>query len=142
MGIVKTEATNQRKLTPAAHLDWADAVTVHPYLGSDALEPFLRRCRDEGRGLFVLVRTSNPSAAELQDLATGGERLCERVARLVDAWGKELGPSDGYSPVGAVVGATRTDDLAALRALMPRAWLLMPGLGAQGGRADAGGVQP
>ena len=116
------------------HLQLADAVTLHPYLGSDSLAPFLRACRERGKGIFVLVRTSNPSAVEFQDLETSQGRLATVVARAVDAWGKEtVGPS-GYSLVGAVVGATWADELAALRRAMPHAWLLLPGVGAQGGR--------
>ena len=118
----------------AVHLDLADAVTVNPYLGSDAVEPFLVRCRSEGKGLFVLVRTSNPSAGELQDLETAAGRLCDVVARRVHAWGAGLGEANGYAPVGAVVGATAPGDVARLRGLMPRAWLLLPGVGAQGAR--------
>jgi orotidine-5'-phosphate decarboxylase len=122
-----------------AHFALADAVTLHPLLGSDSLAPFLARCRDDGKGVFVLVRTSNPSASELQDLRTPDGTLSEAIARLVHRWGAELGAAAGYSPVGAVVGATWPKELAALRALMPRAWLLLPGTGAQGGRvADLG----
>ncbi len=117
----------------AYHLDLADAVTLQPYLGSDSLQPFFARCVDDGKGVFVLVRTSNPSAAELQDLDVGEERLCDRVARAVHQWGAQLaGDGDDYTPVGAVVGATSPDDLRRLRGLMPRAWLLLPGVGAQG----------
>jgi orotidine-5'-phosphate decarboxylase len=118
------------------HLRLADAVTLNPYLGTDSVAPFLARCRDAGGGVFVLVRTSNPSATELQDLAVGSETVCDAVARLVDRWGQELGDRAGYSPVGAVVGATRPQDLARLRRLLPRAWLLLPGVGAQGGRIE------
>ncbi|MEM7204246.1 MAG: orotidine-5'-phosphate decarboxylase [Planctomycetota bacterium] len=121
----------------AYHLDCADAVTLHPYMGSDSVAPFLARCRDDGKAVFVLVRTSNPGAAELQDLAVDGTRLCDAVARLVHRWSEALGDPAGYGPVGAVVGATRPDDLARLRELMPRAWFLLPGIGAQGGRSDA-----
>jgi orotidine-5'-phosphate decarboxylase len=117
-----------------AHFRLADALTLHPYLGSDAIEPFLGPCRTAGKGVFVLVRTSNASAHELQDLPTAGGTVSEQVARLVDRWGKGIGPERGYGPVGAVVGATCPDQIAALRALMPRAWFLLPGVGAQGGK--------
>lgn len=117
------------------HLRLADAVTLQPYLGTDALMPFVTRCRSQGRGLFVLVRTSNPSAAELQDLVCGSERLCETVARSVHRIGEGLPEVAGYSPVGAVVGATAKADIEVLRRLMPRAWLLLPGVGAQGATA-------
>lgn len=118
------------------HLQLADAVTLHPYLGTDSLAPFLARCRDHGKGVFVLVRTSNPSAAELQDLEVGGATLSDNVARLVDRLGVELAPDAAYSPVGAVVGATRPEDLRRLRALMPHAWILLPGVGAQGATVE------
>lgn len=118
------------------HLRLADAVTLQPYLGTDALQPFVERCRTEGGGLFVLVRTSNPSAAEFQDLACGEMRLCEAVARSVHRIGDELPEVGGYSPVGAVVGATSKSDIEVLRGLMPRSWLLLPGVGAQGASAE------
>jgi len=111
----------------------ADALTLHPWLGRDSVEPFLAWCRDRGRGVFVLVRTSNPSAAEFQGLRVGDRTMSETVAAAVDAWGAELVDELGYSAVGAVVGATWPAELRALRALMPHAWLLIPGVGAQGG---------
>lgn len=115
---------------------FVDAVTVHPYLGSDSLEPFLRRAREGGRGVFVLVRTSNPSAAELQDLDCRGEALYLRVARLVERWGEgQVGPS-GFSSVGAVVGATSPEALKMLRSRLPRAPFLVPGYGAQGATVE------
>lgn len=119
------------------HLKLADAITVQPYLGSDSIDPFLRACEATGGGLFVLVRTSNPSAAEFQDLATATGRLCEVVGKAVDAWGSSLPTVSGYSPVGAVVGATSADDIRILRGVMPRAWLLLPGVGAQGATVEA-----
>ena len=107
-------------------------MTLTPYLGSDSLRPFLSRCRD-GRGIFILVRTSNPSAAEIQDLPTGDGAVCEAVARLVSRWGGELARDDtAYGPVGAVVGATYGSLIGRMRKLMPESWLLMPGVGAQG----------
>jgi orotidine-5'-phosphate decarboxylase len=116
-----------------------DALTLNPMLGGDAVAPFLERARAGGRGLFVLVRTSNPGAAELQDLelAAGGP-WHEAVARRVAEWGAtDRGPDSGLSSVGAVVGATVPERLAALRLLMPDQPLLVPGLGAQGGRPEA-----
>jgi orotidine-5'-phosphate decarboxylase len=110
----------------------ADAVTVNPLLGRDALEPFVEAAAAAGAGLFVLVRTSNPGAAELQD--EGPEPLHERLARLVDELGAAHVGASGLSLVGAVAGATRPDLLGRLRELMPRAILLLPGVGAQGGR--------
>jgi orotidine-5'-phosphate decarboxylase len=114
----------------------ADALTLHPYLGLDSIQPFLRRCRPDGGGkaVFVLVRTSNPGAADFQDLRVGDEPLCDVVARAVTRWGQDLPRDHGYSPVGAVVGATWPQELARLRALLPHAWLLLPGVGAQGGK--------
>ncbi len=120
----------------AGHYACADAVTLHPYLGSDSIEPWLGYCRTQGKGAFVLVRTSNPGARELQDLPVGAGTLCETVARLVHKWGSGIGRPDAYSNVGAVVGATYPQELAKLRALMPRAWLLLPGVGAQGAKAE------
>ena len=114
----------------------ADAVTVSPYLGADSLAPFVDAARAAGAGLFVLVRTSNPGAADLQDLelADGG-RVWERSAQLVDRLG-EAGPASGLSELGAVVGATAPEHLARARELMPRSVFLLPGIGAQGGRVE------
>jgi orotidine-5'-phosphate decarboxylase len=113
----------------------ADALTVSPYLGADSLEPFVAAARTAGAGLFVLVRTSNPGAADLQDLelAAGG-RVWEHVAQLVARLG-DAGES-GLSEVGAVVGATAPEHLARARELMPHAVFLLPGIGAQGGRVE------
>ncbi len=110
-----------------------DAVTVNPFLGGDSVAPFLEVCARTGGGLFVLVRTSNEGSGDFQ--RHGAPPLCERVAEAVSAWGAGLVGERGYSSVGAVVGATRSDELARLRALLPRSWLLLPGYGAQGARA-------
>ena len=119
----------------------ADAVTVNPLLGSDSIAPFLRVASERGGGLFVLVRTSNPSAAELQDQALPGGPLHHILAGLVELWGRELVGACGYSSVGAVVGATAPEELGRLRKLMPHAWLLVPGVGAQGATpADVAGA--
>ena len=105
-------------------------------LGSDAIMPFLSRVR-AGRGLFVLVKTSNPSSGEFQDLElAGGGALWERVAGRVDGWGAEFIAAGGLSPVGAVVGATYPEHARRSRALMPRAIILVPGYGTQGAGAD------
>ena len=111
----------------------ADALTVNPLLGRDALAPLLDAARERGGGLFVLVRTSNPGAADLFDLelAAGG-RLWERVAALVD----ELGEGEALSDVGAVTGATEPQHLARMRELMPATPFLLPGVGAQGGSVE------
>ncbi len=112
-----------------------DALTINPMLGTDAVEPFLDAARATGTGLFVLVRTSNPGAAELEDLPLADGRLWhEAVAERVHAWGAALPPCDsGLSSVGAVVGATVPERIARLRALMPDQPFLLPGVGAQGG---------
>ncbi|MEE2886849.1 MAG: orotidine-5'-phosphate decarboxylase [Planctomycetota bacterium] len=121
----------------AGHLSWSDAVTLHPYLGYDSVEPFLRACREAGKGAFVLVRTSNPSASEFQGLPIEDQDLSAAVARAVHRWGEDSGDPEGYSNVGAVVGATAAGEIARLRALMPRAWFLLPGVGAQGASVEA-----
>jgi orotidine-5'-phosphate decarboxylase len=115
----------------------ADALTVNAYLGLDTLEPFLAATSRGGRGLFVLVKTSNPGSGELQDvIGDDGRALHERLADALAARSLELGPdAAGYGPLGAVVGATYPRDLAAARARMPQSILLVPGYGAQGGRA-------
>ncbi|NLN89397.1 MAG: orotidine-5'-phosphate decarboxylase [candidate division WS1 bacterium] len=123
----------------ATHLDpagpiGADALTVNAYLGGDAMEPFLEACDRWGAGLFVLVKTSNPGSSDLQDLRLAdGRRVCEAMADLVAAWSEGREASDPWGPVGAVVGATHPQDVAALRQRMPRSILLLPGVGAQGG---------
>jgi orotidine-5'-phosphate decarboxylase len=114
----------------------ADALTVSPYLGADSLEPFVEIAGAVGAGLFVLVRTSNPGAADLQDLElAGGGRVWERAAGLAEGLGT-AGPESGLSDVGAVVGATAPEHLARARELMPRSVFLLPGIGAQGGRVE------
>ena len=114
-----------------------DALTVNPMLGGDAVAPFVEAAAEGGRGLFLLVRTSNPGAAELQDLElAGGGRWHEALARRVASWGEGLVDGSGLSAVGAVVGATVPERVAALRALMPAQPFLMPGVGAQGGRPE------
>jgi orotidine-5'-phosphate decarboxylase len=113
----------------------ADAVTVSPYLGDDALTPFVDAC-EEGRGVFVLVRTSNPGAGLLQELEVDGRPLYLHVADAVARLGAPHVGSRGYSDVGAVVGATAPAALHAVRAALPHAFLLIPGVGAQGGATD------
>ena len=120
------------------HFRLADSLTLHPYLGGDSVAPFLKWCprNGGGRGVFVLVRTSNPGAKDLQDLRIGEEPLCDRVARAVSHWGESLEQEHGYHAVGAVIGATWPDELARLRGLLPNSWLLIPGVGAQGGKVE------
>ena len=116
----------------------ADAITANPYLGADTLAPLIAIARERGRGVIVLVRTSNPGAAELQDqrLETG-ETVWERVAGIVALLGAEsLGPDSGLADVGAVTGATVPEHLVRLRELMPHTPFLLPGVGAQGGRVE------
>lgn len=117
-----------------------DAVTVNPYLGSDSVRPFIDAAQATGGGLFVLVRTSNPSAVELQDLDVAGSPLYLHVADLVRTWGRALVGSSGYSSLGAVVGATAPAQLGRVRDALPGTWLLVPGVGAQG--ASASDVAP
>ncbi len=110
-----------------------DFVTVNPYLGSDGVNPFLDVCKEEKKGIFVLVKTSNPSSGEFQDRLVDGRPLYELVGEKVAAWGEEL-MGDDYSYVGAVVGATYPEMGRVLRRIMPKAYILVPGYGAQGGR--------
>ncbi|MBQ3790965.1 MAG: orotidine-5'-phosphate decarboxylase [Lachnospiraceae bacterium] len=115
-----------------------DFVTVNPYLGSDGVKPFIEVAKKEDKGIFVLVKTSNPSSGELQDLVVSGpdgtsRPLYEIVGSLVDTWGADL-MEDGYSNVGAVVGATYPEQGRILRKLMPHTVILVPGYGAQGGK--------
>jgi len=119
-----------------------DCLTVSPYLGRDSLEPFVNACRDYGKGLFVLVKTSNRGSGDLQDqrLQEGGERLYERMARTVDEIGRALVGASGYSSVGAVVGATYPEEARTIRALMPHGFILVPGYGAQGGTGESAAI--
>jgi orotidine-5'-phosphate decarboxylase len=117
----------------AALAPLADAVTVNPYLGSDSLEPFFA----SGLGVFVVVKTSNPGSVDIQDLPLAdGRPLWQHVAGLVDRWGADLVGESGLSSVGAVVGATFRQEVAEARQLLTRSVLLLPGVGAQGARAE------
>ncbi len=109
-----------------------DFVTVNPYLGSDGIHPFLDVCKAEKKGIFVLVKTSNPSSGEFQDRQIEGRPLYEWVGEQVSRWGEEL-MGESYSYVGAVVGATYPEIGKSLRKLMPNTFILVPGYGAQGG---------
>jgi orotidine-5'-phosphate decarboxylase len=118
------------------HPVWAaDALTVNPYLGRDAVEPFIQGARQVGGGLFVLVRTSNAGAGLFQDLDCGGRKLYRHVAAAVAEWNASGLSPCGLGDVGAVVGATHPRELAELRADLPNVWFLVPGYGAQGGSA-------
>ena len=118
-------------------MDDADALTVNAYLGGDGVQPFIKLCQQRGKGIFILVRTSNPSAGDLQDLVlSDGRTVYEAMAGKVAEWGRELTGGCGYSAVGAVVGATWPLQAAKLRKLMPQAMILVPGYGAQGATAE------
>ena len=114
----------------------ADALTVTPYLGSDGITPFTKVCEENGKGIFVLVRTSNKSADEIQGLSVGDHLLDEEIATLVEGWGRGLIGESGFSSVGAVIGATYPEEAHILRSLMPNQIFLVPGYGAQGGSAE------
>lgn len=116
-----------------------DFATVNPYLGIDGIKPFMNVCEKEKKGIFVLVKTSNPSSGEFQDRLIDGKPLYEHVAEKVNEWGSTL-MGDSYSYVGAVVGATYPEMGAALRKVMPKSYILVPGYGAQGGTAE--GLKP
>ena len=112
-------------------------VTVNPYLGSDGILPFIEDCRKYNKGIFILVKTSNKSSGELQDIKTeDGKEIYVKVAELVNKWGKELIGENGYSSVSSVVGATYPEQLKILREVMPNSYFLIPGYGAQGGKAE------
>ena len=111
-----------------------DFVTVNPYLGTDGVKPFIDVCKENGKGIFVLVKTSNPSSGEFQDREIDGKPLYEIVGEMVDKWGSDH-MGDDYSYVGAVVGATYPEMGKVLREIMPKTYILVPGYGAQGGKA-------
>ncbi|MGN1119741.1 MAG: orotidine-5'-phosphate decarboxylase [Oscillospiraceae bacterium] len=114
-----------------------DALTVNGYLGSDGIKPLLNTCRDNDKGIFVLVKTSNPSSGELQDQKISGVPIYEVMGKMCEEWGKELPGVYGYSGVGAVVGATYPEQIKYLRQALPSTFFLIPGYGAQGaGAAD------
>ena len=113
----------------------ADALTVNPYLGADAVEPFITAARKRQRGLFVLVRTSNPGGGLFQNLVCDGRPVYRHVGEAVERWNAAGLGACGLGDVGAVVGATHPNELAELRAALPGVWFLVPGYGAQGGTA-------
>ena len=112
-----------------------DFATVNPYLGSDGIDPFIKVCKEENKGLFILVKTSNKSSGEFQDQLVNGRPLYELVGEKVASWG-ESHMGDSYSYVGAVVGATYPEMGKILRKIMPKTYILVPGYGAQGGKAS------
>ena len=115
----------------------ADFVTVNPYMGTDCVKPFVEDSKKYEKGVFVLVKTSNKSSGELQDLKLeNGNKVYEQVATLVEEWGKDLIGEYGYSSISAVVGATYPEQLKEIRKLAPHTFFLIPGYGAQGGKAE------
>jgi orotidine-5'-phosphate decarboxylase len=114
----------------------ADALTVNGYLGSDGIMPFTDMCKKYDKGIFVLVKTSNPSSGELQDKLTDGVPVYELMGKYCAEWGAEDMGKYGYSGVGAVIGATYPEQIAEMRGKLPDTFFLIPGYGAQGGKAD------
>lgn len=113
-----------------------DFITLNAYLGSDGILPFLEDCKKYEKGLFILAKTSNPNSAEIQDLIVDGVPLYEKMGSLINNWGNALIGKNGYSEVGAVVGATHKEQAKRLREIMPKSFFLVPGYGAQGGKAE------
>ena len=114
-----------------------DFLTVNPYMGIDSVKPFIDDCKEYGKGIFVLIKTSNPSSGELQNLKIeGGKNIYTHVAELVEKWGEDLRGKYGYSSVSAVVGATYKDELKNIRSVAKHTYFLIPGYGAQGGKAE------
>lgn len=117
-----------------------DCVTVNPYLGTDGIKPFVDDCKAYDKAIFALVKTSNPSSGELQDMLSGDKAIYEHVAELVNKWNSDTIGESGYGAVGAVVGATYPEQAKILRSIMKQSYFLVPGYGAQGGGAE--GVKP
>ena len=112
-------------------------VTLNPYMGIDSIKPFIEDCKKYNKGIFVLIKTSNPSSGDIQDVKMeNGEELYTKVAKLVENWGEELRGEYGYSSVGGVVGATYPEQIESLRKIAPHTFFLIPGYGAQGGKAN------
>ena len=114
-----------------------DFVTVNPYMGTDCIKPFVEDCKKYNKGMFILVKTSNPSSGELQDKKLeNGDKIYIEVANLVEKWGSELIGENGYSSISAVVGATYPKELEEIRKVAKHSYFLIPGYGAQGGKAE------
>ena len=114
----------------------SDFITVNPYLGYDSIEPYIGNCEKYGRGLFVLVKTSNPNSGEIQDvIIKDGETVYEKIGKLTAKWGENLIGEHGFSSIGAVVGATHPEQGISLRKMLPNTFFLVPGYGAQGATA-------
>ncbi len=114
----------------------SDAITVNPYLGDDCLNEFVEDVEKYKKGIFVLVKTSNPSSNQIQDLESNGKKIYEIVACMVDKWSSKYSGEYGYSSIGAVVGATYPEEMKCLRKFMPTSYFLVPGYGVQGGKAE------
>lgn len=114
-----------------------DFVTINPYMGTDCVKPFVEDCKKYNKGIFILVKTSNPSSGELQDLKLENKKeVYRQVTDLVEKWGEELRGKYGYSSIAAVVGATYPEQLEQIRKAAPHTYFLIPGYGAQGGKAN------
>ena len=125
------------KIGPNEYPSFAqDMITLNPYLGSDSITPYIQDCKDFEKGLFILAKTSNPNSGEIQDLMVDGKPIYEKVGELIEKWGEDLRGKYGYSSIGAVVGATHPDQAKVLREAMPHTFFLVPGYGAQGGKAE------
>lgn len=129
------EAYAQAHLDPASPLA-VDAITVVPFFGGDGIRPFTEVAQKHGKGVFVVVRSSNPSADEIQGQTLGDHLMDEHIATLVEGWGRDYIGKSGFSLVGAVVGATYPEEARVLRNLLPNQIFLVPGYGAQGGTAE------
>ena len=114
-----------------------DFMTVNPYMGTDCVKPFVEDCKKYDKGIFILAKTSNPSSGELQDeKLANGEEVYKKIISLIEKWGQDLRGDFGYSSIAAVVGATYPKQLQELRSLAPHTFFLIPGYGAQGGKAE------
>ncbi len=114
----------------------SDFVTLNPYLGFDSIEPFIDVMKEEDKGAFVLVKTSNKGSKDIQDLVVDGEKVYLKVGKMVESWGSDLRGKYGFSSVGAVVGGTHRDECIEIREKCPNLFFLIPGYGAQGGKAE------
>ncbi len=134
-GMMRPAAKNGKVANPF-QIGPHDAVTLNPYLGYDSIGPFFDVAKENGQGMYILVKTSNPTSAELQDLELkSGGTLAETTAKLVNTWAERILGDSGLSSIGAVVGATHPDELGRYREIMPNVSFLIPGYGAQGGTA-------
>lgn len=114
----------------------ADLITVNAYMGEDSVSPYYSYIKDKGKGIFVLLKTSNQSAVETQDLVWGDKKYYQHMAKLIEKWGDKFSSESGYSPIGAVVGLTYPKEFEILQEIMPKTFFLVPGYGAQGGKGE------